>query len=304
MVSFGNVYVTFTLLNRVLNILATRLALENGVSISTSIKICFGLCLSAVTGFSPASASADSASTGIRYAITLAGLPIGTAALNINVNEGGPYRVNASAKVGGMLSLISDGRGSASASGTLGSLTPVPSSYSLSSIAGKKPQTVQMALSGGNITAVDLQPAIPPRKDRIPVTAVNERGVLDPLSAMVIPVSGGGEALSPAACKRTLPIFDGATRFNVTLTYARTEQVDAKGYAGPTIVCSARYVPIAGHRPNRDQTKFMVANRDIELWLAPIGRTRVLAPFKIIVGTQIGRLTRDATRFGGSGGDE
>jgi Protein of unknown function (DUF3108) len=277
---------------------------ETGVTLSHFRKFVFlGAILGTGAGMAPALASAGSATTVIRYGVTLAGLPIGTANLNISVSDGGPYKINAAAKVGGVISLISDGRGSASAAGTLGSAAPLPSSYALNSLAGKKPQTVQMALSGGNITAVELQPELPPRKDRVPVTPANRHGVLDPLSAMLVPVAGG-EALEPGACKRTLPVFDGATRFDVKLSYARTEHVDGKGYSGPSIVCSARYVPIAGHRPDRDQTKFMVANRDIELWLAPIKGTHVLAPFKIIVGTQIGRLTLDATRFGGSGGDE
>ncbi len=273
------------------------------MSKSTLYRFALGLGLSALIGLCPANASANRATTAIRYGVSLAGLPIGTATININLNEGGPYRISAAAKVGGLISLISDGRGSASASGTLGSSSPLPSAYALNSIAGKKPQTVQMALSSGNITAVELQPELPPRKDRIPVTAANKHGVLDPLSALLVPVSGGN-TLGPDACRRTLPIFDGATRFDVKLSYARTEQVDGDGYAGPAIVCSARYVPIAGYRPGRDQTKFMIANRDIELWLAPIKGTRVLAPFKIIVGTQIGRLTLDATKFGGAGGDD
>ncbi|GLS17263.1 hypothetical protein GCM10007874_02780 [Labrys miyagiensis] len=277
---------------------------ETGVTLSTFSRFALGTALSALTGLAPALASAGSTATTIRYGVTLAGLPIGTANLNINLSDGGPYKINAAAKVGGVISLISDGRGSASASGRLTSTVPIPSAYALNSIAGKKPQTVQMALASGNITAVELQPELPPRKDRVPVTTADKHGVLDPLSAMLVPVSGNGDALEPAACRRTLPVFDGATRFDVKLSYARTENVDGKGYSGPTIVCSARYVPIAGHRPDRDQTKFMVANRDIELWLAPLKGTHVLAPFKIIVGTQIGRLTLDATRFGGSGGDD
>lgn len=271
------------------------------MSTSNFHKLALGAGLWALIGLTPALASANSATTAIRYGVTLAGLPIGTATLNINFSEGGPYKINAAAKVGGVISLISDGRGSASASGTLGSSQPQPSAYALNSVAGKKPQTVQMALTGGNITAVELQPELPPRKDRVPVTAASKHGVIDPLSALLVPVAGASEALEPDACRRTLPIFDGAQRFDIKLSYARTEQVDGKGYSGPAIVCSARYVPIAGHRPDRAQTKFMTANRDIELWLAPIKGTHVLAPFKIIVGTQIGRLTMNATQFGGSG---
>jgi hypothetical protein len=266
-------------------------------------KLLCGLGAAALIGLGPQPAAANSGSVVIRYDLTLAGLPIGTATLTVNVADGGPYTIGAAAKVGGVISLISDGRGSASATGRLGPVQPEPSTYALNTKSEDKPQTVQMAISDGTVTAVALNPELAPRPDRIPVTPANKHGVIDPLSALMVPVAGSGSALSPDACKRTLPVFDGAQRFDITLSYARTEQVKAKGYSGPAIVCSARYIPIAGHRPERAQTKFMIANRDLELWLTPINGTRVLAPWRIIVGTQIGRLRIDAARYGQSGGN-
>jgi hypothetical protein len=268
------------------------------VTISHFFRSALGASLFIATGLAPSLAAAASAKTAINYGVTLAGFPIGTANLAINLSDGGPYKIDASAKVGGLIRLISDGRGSASSSGKLGSSQVRPTAYTLTSVAGKKPQSVQMALAGGNVTALQLQPDLPPRKDRVPLTDANKHGVIDPLSAVLVPVTGSA-TLDASACRRLLPVFDGAQRFDIRLSYARTEQVSGKGYAGPAIVCSARYVPIAGHRPSRSQTKFMVDNRDIELWLAPIGETHVLAPFKIIIGTQIGRLTLTASRFGG-----
>ena len=41
----------------------------------------------------------------------------------------------------------------------------------------------------------------------------------------------------------------------------------------------------------------MAENRDLEIWLAPIDGTRVLAPWRIVVGTQVGRLVIEAERF-------
>lgn len=279
---------------------APRAGTETGVTISRFYRsaLCAGLI--SIAGLVPSLAAAASASTAIRYGVTLAGLPIGSANLNIDLNEAGPYKIDASAKVGGLMSLISDGRGTASSSGRLGSSQVRPSAFALTAVAGKKPQTVQIALAGGNVTSVQLQPALIPRKDRVPVTEANKHGVIDPLSAVLVPVTTGNDLLAASACRRTVPVFDGAQRFDIKLSYARTEQVSGKGYAGPAVVCSARYVPIAGHRPTRSQTKYMVNNRDIEIWLAPIQGTHVLAPFKIVVGTQIGRLTLTASRFGGS----
>lgn len=58
-------------------------------------------------------------------------------------------------------------------------------------------------------------------------------------------------------CNRTLPIFDGAARYDIKLSYSGTRQVALDGCNGSVVVCQARYVPIAGHRALRPSTKFM-----------------------------------------------
>ena len=243
-------------------------------------------------------ALAGDARVAIRYSMSVAGLPIGTAALNMSVVDGGAYKIVASAKVGGVLSLVSDGKGSATALGKLAANQPVSSGYALNSVSSDKQQTIRMAIAGGTVTQTEVNPAPTPHADRIPVTEADKQGVIDPLSAMVVPVGGKGDVLDQSVCQRTLPIFDGAQRFDVKLSYSRMEKVKAKGgYNGPALVCSARYVPIAGHRAEREQTKYMVDNKDMEIWLAPVSGTRVLAPWHIVIGTQVGRLVIDAAKF-------
>lgn len=245
---------------------------------------------------SGAAFAADS-NVAIGYTMTVAGLPIGTAALKLSIADNGPYKIVVSAKVGGVLKLVSDGKGSATASGRLGPAQPIPAGFALKSVSGKKPQTIRMALAGGTVTDAEIKPEPTPRPDRVPVTPADKRGVIDPLSAMIVPVPAGGRALDPALCARTLPIFDGGQRFDIRLAYSRLEKVKVKGFAGQALVCAARYVPIAGHRSERDQTKFMAANRDIELWLAQVGDTPVLAPVQIAMGTQVGRFIVTAARI-------
>ena len=103
--------------------------------------------------------------------------------------------------------------------------------------------------------------------------------------------------MSPAACDRKVPIFDGYTRFDIDLTYIGERRVATKGYEGPVVVCAARYVPIAGHRRDRPATKFMADNKDLEVWLAPIERDHVLISFRVSVRTMIGTTVVEATEF-------
>jgi UTP:GlnB (protein PII) uridylyltransferase len=68
-----------------------------------------------------------------------------------------------------------------------------------------------------------------------------------------------------------------------------------KGYEGPVAVCSARYVAVAGHRPDRPATKFMENNKEMEVWLAPVSESRITVPLRISVATMVGTTVIEAT---------
>ncbi len=131
------------------------------------------------------------------------------------------------------------------------------------------------------------------------MTDAHRRGVNDPLGALMMPVKGG-DPFDPGNCNRTLPIFDGAQRFDVKLSYARTENGEDQGLSGPTLVCAARYVPLGGHFPKRPQTKFMIDNRDMSVALAPIAGGEKLAPVRISVQSAVGTTTIIARSFPGA----
>ena len=131
----------------------------------------------------------------------------------------------------------------------------------------------------------------------VPLSEAHKRGIVDPVSALVMPAVSSGPLLDPANCDRTIPVFDGAARFDIVLTYAETRQVEKPGYRGPVLVCNARYVPIAGHRSLRPATKFMQDNQDMQVWLAPLEGARLLVPLRIAVQTMVGMSVIEATRW-------
>jgi hypothetical protein len=158
-----------------------------------------------------------------------------------------------------------------------------------------------MGLNGGNVAALAIMPPLEEKADRVPLKDVHKRGVVDPVSALLMPATTAGSLTEPANCNRTIPVFDGAARFDVVLTYAETKTVEKPGYKGPVLVCNARYVPIAGHRALRPSTKFMEENRDMQVWLAPVEGTRLLVPMKISVRTMIGMSVVEASNWSLSG---
>ena len=246
-----------------------------------------------------AKVSAAAASLTVDYAIALAGMRIGTGRL-AGAFERDSYRVDVSATLTGLVGAITGGQGSARSTGTLGA-GPLPNTFSIATRTANSGIAVRMALAHGNVAQTEITPPLVDMQDRVPVTATDKRGIVDPASALVMPVRAGSAPTDPANCDRSLPLFDGATRFNVTLSYAETREVQKPGYSGPVLVCNARYKAVAGHRPDRPGVRFMEDNREMSVWLAPVEGTRLLVPLRISVMTEIGTNIIEATRWARTG---
>ena len=173
----------------------------------------------------------------------------------------------------------------------------MPSSFATTASNSKMTRTIRMALSGNAVRGVDISPPFEDKPDRVPLEPRDKLNIVDPVGAFVIPAPAQAPATSAAACNRKIPIFDGYTRFDVDLSYVGERTVKTKGYSGPVAVCAARYTPIAGHRRDRPATKFMAENKDMEIWLAPIGGSKVLMPYRISIRTMIGTAVAEATEF-------
>jgi uncharacterized protein DUF3108 len=224
----------------------------------------------------------------VSYDITLAGLPLGKADLSSSFN-GSKYEMEGRAKLTGLAMILTGGKGEANASGTLdGDAPPRSARFTVISKTSDNQRSVRMGLKSGQVAKVEIDPPLEPKPDRVPVKAADKKGVVDPMSALLMPAVASKNLTDPANCDRTLPVFDGASRMNVVLSYAETKNVEVPGYSGPVLVCNARYVPISGHRSERPGTKFMQENKDMSVWLAPVEGPRLLFPFKVSVRTMIG----------------
>ena len=172
-----------------------------------------------------------------------------------------------------------------------------PSTFATIAASSNMTRTIRMALAGNAVKGVDIAPPFEDKPDRVPLGPHDEQNVVDPVGAFVFPAPASGPIVSPAACNRKIPIFDGYTRFDIDLTYVGERSVKAKGYDGPVVVCAFRYVPISGHRRDRPATKFMADNKDLEVWLAPIESDHILFPFRVSARTMIGTTVIEASEF-------
>lgn len=237
-----------------------------------------------------------------RYTVTLMGFHIGEAAA---VGSLGPanYRIDLNAKLTGIAAMVSNIKLALAATGALRKSGPAPSTYATTSANSIGSRTVRMSLDAGNVKAVEIFPPFEDKEGRIPVTEANKRNIVDPTSALIMPVPEGEPLVGPAACDRRIPVYDGYVRFDVALHYVGVRDVSVKGYSGPVSVCSARYIPISGHKRDSKSTKFMAENRDIEAWLAPIERAHVVVPLHVALMTLAGDAVIDAVDFSVSPSD-
>lgn len=229
------------------------------------------------------------------YRLTVAGLPVGAGGWTIDFDDDN-YTMAVNGRVTGLMQAFSNGDGTASVRGSLTGTRVAPQSYTINIRTRKKNDTVRMALAGGAVRALSIEPPSEPKPEAIPLSEAHKRGVLDPISAAVIP-RGGGDGIQADACQRTLPVFDGRQRYDLAMSYKRTERAQAAGYEGSAVVCRVMYSPVSGHEPNKSGTKFLRETRDIEMWFVPVPGTKFLAMYRIQIPTFIGMAILEPTRF-------
>jgi hypothetical protein len=232
-----------------------------------------------------------------RYVATLAGVPIGKGAWVIEIGDD-QFTAAASGMTTGLLRVFATGDGNGASRGAVRGDNLIPTIFVSTVNNDKRVEELRIVLNAGTVKDLVIDPPTTPNPDRIPLTEAHRRGVIDPMSAALIRVSGNGDPVSPEACRRTIPVFDGRMRFDLQLSFKRIEKVQAhKGYQGPVVVCGVQFVPLAGYVPERAAIKYLMAQQDMEIWLAPIAGTRVVVPYRISLQTPLGRGVLEATQF-------
>jgi hypothetical protein len=248
--------------------------------------------VSPVAGPLPAQASVSSLR--VTYAARLAGIRIGTGVLSANIDSG-RYTATISAQTSSVGRLVSQGQGEAVSRGVFGSTVAVPVSYDLSASEEDLTNIVRMRLSRGDISELSAEPPLSEHPNRVAVRAQHRRDVVDPVSALLMPVPNEESARGPAACERTLPLFDGRQRYDIAMTFVRMEQVQFGN--GQAAVCRLRYRPIAGHRSNRRVNQDLAQNPNMYVWLSQVGNQALVAPVRMEIGLDFGTLSIQALDF-------
>jgi hypothetical protein len=231
-----------------------------------------------------------------RYSVSLIGLHIGEASAEGSI-EAANYKIDLNARLTGVASWIAHVKMALASSGLIRQGAILPVAYATTSANAQRVRTLRMSLTAGTVRAVDISPPFDDFEGRVPVTPANTHNILDPMSALIMSVPAGEALVGPSACNRTIPVYDGVVRFDLTMSYVSTRDVAVPGYSGPVTVCAVRYRPVAGHKADSQSTKFMAENREIEAWLAPVEPAHVVVPFRVSLKTLAGLAEIQATEF-------
>ena len=264
-------------------------------SLALAVFCCgLGLAIGLGCGATPAAAQGRLEA---QYEATLAGIPVGKGAWNIDIQED-QFSAAASGGTSGLVKAFTGGSGSGASWGRVVNGTLVGTNYRASTTTAHKTEEIHITLANGDVKDFGIVPMPPVDPGRIPVTDAHRHGVLDPMTASLVYVAGTGEVLTPDACRNGAAVFDGRMRYDLTLEFKRMGTVKTeKGYRGPVVVCGIRFIPLAGYIPDRPVIKYLAAQRNIEIALAPIAGTRILVPFWMTVPTPLGTAKLEATSF-------
>ncbi|WP_208979099.1 DUF3108 domain-containing protein [Stappia stellulata] len=235
------------------------------------------------------------------YDISVSGFKIARGSLSL-VLQKNAYSAKIGMAPAGIGTLFSTGKGGAEASGWVNSRGVIPARYKMASRAADRDFFVDLAQGSGRVRDMRVTPKFKPNPERIKVRSKHKRNVVDPLSAILMPVKAKGGKPDASVCKRRISVFDGWTRFDIQLSYKGMKDVSGRGYDGKVVVCSARWIPVAGHRPSRASVKYMAENRKMEAWLAPLGAGGVFVPYRVSMGTKRGTLVVEPRKLDFSGG--
>lgn len=238
----------------------------------------------------------------LRYSVTLAGLPVARAQMTLTA-VADRYTSQVTWRTSGLVDIFAGARGDATASGQLGHGRPQPSTYTLASGEGRKAVKVMLAMAGGAVKAAEAQPPSRQTPDLVPLQPRHRIDVLDPISAVLMPADAGSTD-GGKVCDRTLPIYDGWTRYDIRLSPKATLPNKRPGVTGPVVVCAARYVPVAGHRAQHKTTRFMEANEDLSVMFGHLEKADVWVPLKVSVRTLVGTAEVEVDQIAAIGADK
>ena len=224
------------------------------------------------------------------YTVSYLGLPIARSRFDTTV-EKGAFSAKGSLASAGLAQLFDSTRGTVSTAGRFSGKTTQPAAFRVDYTEGRSRSTsihFEEWLGHQDGECAAAQEA---RQRLVPLKQSHLRSVTAPLAAALVRADSLAEV-----CGRTIRVYDGEIRADLTLVRETNSSISVPGYEGRTVTCRVHFNPVAGYRQGRRALEFLKNRSQIRVAFAPLG-TPVYAPIHATVGTQIGTLTISARRF-------
>ena len=134
------------------------------------------------------------------YGISVARIPIGGASAAAEFSDA-HYLVTMSGRASGMMRVFTSGDGSLRTRGTLTAGRPAPTEFTARTTTDDDTLDVKLVIDGGNVTEFSASEPTP-HPDRVELTDAHRRGIVDPLTALLVPLAGDGALNRPPASAR------------------------------------------------------------------------------------------------------
>jgi|EndMetStandDraft_5_1072996.scaffolds.fasta_scaffold30275_2 hypothetical protein len=225
------------------------------------------------------------------YGINFNGINIGDFKLAATLanNE---YTVNGNAQISVLAGILFEWNGTTASAGRVMNRGPLPYSYSFGYKTSERSEKIDIKFSNNVVREIEVNPPQRPSTARVPLTRKHMQNVVDPLSAVVMLTNVGINKAGPDVCAKRLPIFDGKARYDLQLSYKGTKPISAgNGYKGPAYICKVKFIPIAGHKANDEESVYASKNEGMEVWMMPVPKAGLYVPYYIYVPTAVGTAT-------------
>lgn len=262
---------------------------------------CVALCVAALgsaalaaLGSSPAAAqtipaTVTPASVDAGYRVTLNGFDLGTFSFKSNVGSSN-YTLHTHVELSALLGVFR-WKGITQVSGSIDAKRPSPTDFRFDYESSVRNGSVIMGFDANNVDHVTVLPVVREPADMVPLERKHLSNVLDPLSAILVLTHS--DAKTP--CGRTIGIFDGKQRFNISLHDAR--RVRLPGPREETaVVCRVKYTPLSGYRANAE-TRDLSQTNAIEITFRLVPAAKLMVPQSVTVPTGAGTARIDLERI-------
>ena len=228
-----------------------------------------------------------------RYKLSFNGFEVGAYSFE-STSNGKTSAATSSANVSALFGAFK-WKGTITASGAITPEKPRPVSYEMSFRTKSKEGLIRLGFDKAGVKSVAIEPKKEPNPEAVPVKPEHMKSVFDPMSAIMAMTHA--DAGNP--CSKTLAVFDGKVRFNLTLSpkgHERLTETSPSGQPKQLHICQVKYDPVSGHKP-KDFADPWVDYSAIEIALRPVPSAGIYVPYRVTIPTTLGAAVMVADRI-------